>query len=80
VALLTCEQLVGLATEYLEDALGSPEKLQFEQHLSICPPCRGFFTQMRTTAGVAAALPAEPLTPELREQLLRSFRDWRVGR
>ena len=78
--LVSCEELVELATEYLEGALEPRERLRLERHLSICPPCRGFMAQMRKTAVVAGSAAPEPLSDERRRSLLEAYREWTVGR
>lgn len=78
--MITCEQLVELATEYFEDGLEVSDRLRFERHLTVCPPCRGFIGQFRSTVAAAGALPAEPLSPGTRDALLGAFRGWKVGR
>jgi hypothetical protein len=38
--LMTCKNLDGLITEYLEEALSPPARADFEAHLAACPDCR----------------------------------------
>ena len=37
---LTCQELVELVTDYLEDALSPAERVRFEEHLIVCPDAR----------------------------------------
>lgn len=74
---LSCQELVELVTEYLEGALPGPQRLAFEQHVAICPPCRGYFAQLRTTIKVGQKLREEDLPPHVRDALLAAFRDWK---
>ncbi|HUY14955.1 MAG TPA: zf-HC2 domain-containing protein [Terriglobia bacterium] len=37
---MTCKNLEGLITEYLEEALSPPARADFEAHLAACPDCR----------------------------------------
>ncbi|HET8607416.1 MAG TPA: zf-HC2 domain-containing protein [Gaiellaceae bacterium] len=77
----TCQELVEVVTDYLEGGLSQPERLAFERHVGICPPCRGYLAQLRRVVRSAAALQEdEELPPSLREGLLRSFRDWKAER
>lgn len=79
--MLSCREIVQLVTEYLEGALPREERLRFERHIAICPPCRGFLTQMRATHRLSGEVTAESLSPEAREALLHTFRTWeREGR
>jgi len=45
--LMTCKELEGLATEYLEEALPSSRRLDFEAHLKTCPACQKYLGEMR---------------------------------
>jgi anti-sigma factor RsiW len=74
---ITCQELVELITEYLEDTLPSERRLAFEQHIAICPPCRGYLTQIRRTVAAAGELTEDDLPPVAREAMLEVFRDWR---
>lgn len=77
---LSCQALVELVTEYLEGALAPADRLAFERHIVICPPCRGYLTQVRRTAEVGGAVPGEDLSPALQEQIVAAFRDWKRER
>jgi hypothetical protein len=72
---IACQQLVELVTEYLEDALSEIERRLFEEHISICGNCREYLRQFRETISAAAALPAEPPAPDLKQQLMRLYRE-----
>lgn len=74
--MITCEDLVERTTDYLEGALDTSARLGYERHLAICPPCRGFVSQMRATLVVAGSLEGEALSPEARETLFAAFRAW----
>ena len=78
--MLSCRELVRLVTDYLEGALSPEERLRFEQHIAICPPCRAYLAQMRATLAVAGEVTEESISPEAREHLLAAFRDWRAER
>jgi anti-sigma factor RsiW len=73
---LTCQELVELVTDYLEDRLPATERARFEAHLGDCPHCRVYLEQMRHTLSLLGHLPAESLSPRAREALLAAFRDW----
>jgi predicted anti-sigma-YlaC factor YlaD len=76
--MVTCREIVQLVTDYLEGSMASESRLSFERHVAICPPCRGFLTQMRETLRLSGGLPEETLSREAREGLLAAFRDWKV--
>ena len=75
--MLTCADIVKLVTDYLEGQLTPDERRRFEGHVAICPPCRGYLDQMRTTVELVGDLREEDVPPEMEEHLLVAFRDWR---
>jgi len=46
-SLMTCKELEGLTTDYLEEALASPKRQDFEAHLEGCPNCQKHLGEMR---------------------------------
>ena len=75
--MLVCADIVKLVTDYLEGRLTPAERRRFEGHVAICPPCRAFLGQMRTTVELVGDLREEDVPPEMEEHLLAAFRDWR---
>ena len=73
----TCQEVVRLASEYLEGALGRDEATAFEVHLNFCDGCFRFVDQLRDTGATAGALPEEQISDELKARLLVAFRDWK---
>jgi anti-sigma factor RsiW len=70
---MDCEQLVALATEYLEGALPGSERERVEAHLRECDGCDAHLAQLRATIEVARTLEPERL-PEARiEAILRAL-------
>ena len=74
--MLSCAQVVELVTDYVEGQLDSADRLRFEEHVAICPPCRGFLSQMRVTRRLVGSVPIEPLAPSLEQALVDAFDDW----
>jgi Putative zinc-finger len=73
----TCDQVVELATEYVEHALPAELVEAFEMHLNFCDGCFTFIEQIRTTAELGGRLEEEQIPKETKAQLLAAFRDWR---
>jgi hypothetical protein len=73
----TCQEVVGLASEYLEGSMGAVEATAFEVHLNFCDGCFRFVDQLRETAATTGALPEEQISDELKARLLVAFRDWK---
>jgi anti-sigma factor RsiW len=76
---LTCQELVELVTEYLEDVLPREDRARFEAHLAGCEGCSNYLEQMRSTIRVAGALSEASFPPGARDVLLRVFREWKRG-
>ncbi|HEV8603589.1 MAG TPA: zf-HC2 domain-containing protein [Gaiellaceae bacterium] len=73
---LSCQELVELVTDYLEEALPPEDRARFEAHLEPCEGCTTYLDQMRTTIELVGRLTPEHLDPEAEAVLLRAFRDW----
>jgi anti-sigma factor RsiW len=75
--MLTCADIVKLVTDYNEGRLTPTERRRFEEHVSICAPCRSFLAQMRRTVELAGELREEDVPPAMEHHLLAAFRDWK---
>jgi anti-sigma factor RsiW len=73
----TCRELVELVTEYLEGALSPEDRARFDEHVADCMGCRAHLDQMRRTLGPVGRLTEGSVSPQAREALLETFRDWR---
>jgi anti-sigma factor RsiW len=76
---LTCQELVELVTEYLENALPPHDRDRFEEHLTTCPPCQSHLTQVRETIRIVGSLSTESLSAQAERDLLQAFRGWKRG-
>jgi anti-sigma factor RsiW len=76
---MSCRELVALVTEYLDGSMQLSERMRFERHIAVCPPCRAHLEQMRTTIHASGALTEESISPAAREALLDAFADWSDG-
>ena len=76
---LTCQELVELVTDYLEDTLAPAERARVDAHLDQCPGCRAYLHQMEATLRVVRSARALEERPEV-TGLLRAFRDWHRDR
>jgi anti-sigma factor RsiW len=75
--MLSCRELVELVTEYLEGTMPLDQRLAFEQHVAICPPCRGYLEEIRHVVDVAGELTEETIPPLARDAMLSVFRTWK---
>jgi anti-sigma factor RsiW len=76
---MTCQELVELVTDYLDDALTTGERRRFEDHLAECEGCQAYLEQLRATIGLMGRLPEPALSPDMESALLSSFRAWADG-
>jgi anti-sigma factor RsiW len=72
---ITCQQVVEVITDYLEDVIDPNLRREFEAHLALCPGCDEYLTQMRMTITALGHVPVETLSPEAQSELLTVFRD-----
>jgi anti-sigma factor RsiW len=73
---ITCRDVVELITDYLEGSMPSEQRLRFEQHLAFCFSCVEYLDQMRQTIRAMGAIKEDDLDPELRDAMLRVFREF----
>ena len=77
---MTCQQLVELVSDYLEDAVDQERRYRFEEHLALCRGCETYVGQMAETARRLGEIPVETLSDRAKTVLLAAFRDVRGGR
>lgn len=77
---MTCRQLVGLTSRYLEAAASEVDRVRLELHLLRCPDCVQYLDNVRRTVralralGLGAAVPADR-----RRALVEAFAPARQG-
>ena len=77
---LSCQEMIEVVTNYLDGALPTDEAQRFERHLSYCAGCSTYVDQIRETIRQTGMVPREEsLPPELREEILAQFRNWKRG-
>jgi predicted anti-sigma-YlaC factor YlaD len=74
---LTCQEVVELVTDYLEQALLPETQAQFEEHVEDCPGCAIYLEQVRKTIMMLQDLAKEPIFPGTKQELLEVFRQWK---
>jgi predicted anti-sigma-YlaC factor YlaD len=74
---VSCQEVVELVSDYLEQSLASDEAALFEQHLNFCEGCVWYVDQLRTTVETLGRIREEDLPEPTRESLMTAFRDWR---
>jgi anti-sigma factor RsiW len=74
---ISCQDVVELVTDYVEQALSAEEASVFEQHLNFCDGCVLYVDQVRKTIDVVGELRTEHVPEDTKAKLLTAFRDWR---
>ena len=75
---LTCKEVTEAITDYLEGRLSFGKWVRFQMHLGLCFGCRRYLHQMKPTIRTLGALPAEPIPPAVRDELIQRFRTWKT--
>jgi anti-sigma factor (TIGR02949 family) len=74
----SCQEMIEVVTNYLDNALPPDERQRFERHLSYCAGCGTYVDQMRETIRQTGMVPREEsLPPALREEIVAQFRNWK---
>ena len=76
---LSCQKVVELVTDYLEDELSARDRRRFEAHLRRCPHCTEYLDQMRTIIRLTGSLTPEDLSPKVQDEFLTLFHRWNAG-
>jgi len=76
---LACRQVVELVTDYLEGKLSRSDRQRFQDHLLGCPHCTEYLAQMRETISLTGRLGTADLSPQMQDELVEVYRQWRAG-
>ena len=74
---VTCQEVVELVSDYLDQALPPEEASLFEQHVNFCDGCDWYLDQMRSTVATVGRITEQDVPDETREKLLAAFREWK---
>lgn len=55
--MLSCRQVVGLASDLIDRRLRARDRLALVVHAAMCRGCRAYLAQMRLTVAVLCCLP-----------------------
>ena len=76
---LTCQEVVELVTEYLENSLLSETRERLEAHLEDCPGCTTYIEQVQLTIDILHRLAQGAAFPATKQELLQVFQNWKKG-
>lgn len=70
---VTCKRVVELVSDYLDEVLDPEVQALVEAHLSVCPGCLEYLSQMRLTIGSLRDVESEDIAPAMVSQLVAAF-------
>jgi anti-sigma factor RsiW len=74
---VSCQEVVELVSDYLDQALPAEEASLFEQHVNFCDGCDWYLDQMRSTVATVGRITEADVPPQTRDKLLTAFREWK---
>ena len=74
---ISCQEVVELVTDYLDGAMSPADVARFDHHLSLCEGCVFYVEQIRMTIAAVGEAGEEDVPPEVREDLVAAFRDFK---
>jgi anti-sigma factor RsiW len=72
----TCQEVVALASEFLDGTMTADQMTAFELHLNFCDGCTSFVEQVRATVATAQRLSPDEIPEEMKAKLLGAFKGW----
>ncbi|MFQ5881479.1 MAG: anti-sigma factor family protein [Candidatus Methylomirabilales bacterium] len=73
--MITCKEITNLLADYLEGSLDQQIVQALEAHLSGCRICDNFLRTYQTTTALLRDLGEEEVPVELKDRLIRFFRE-----
>ena len=74
---LSCQEVVELVTDYLENALLPEMRKRFEEHAAECPGCETYIEQIRQTISILHQIAKQQVSPASSQELLQFFHNWK---
>jgi predicted anti-sigma-YlaC factor YlaD len=74
---ISCQEVVELVTDYLEGAMSPEDVARFDHHLSLCEGCVFYVEQIRMTIAAVGRIGEEDVPPDVRDDLVAAFRDFK---
>jgi hypothetical protein len=68
-----CREVLGLVTDYLEEALPARRRRRFESHLAGCAGCLGYLEQVRATIKALGHLGSDDVPERVLRELCGAF-------
>lgn len=78
--MISCREITNLLADYLEGSLDPQTAEALEAHLSDCRTCDNFMATYKTTTALLRDLGQEEVPEELKDRVLRFFRERQARR
>ena len=78
---MTCREFDEFVMDYLGDELPAETRMEFDRHMSLCPPCVAFLQDYQKTieiGKIVCAHPEDPVPDAVPEELIRAILSSRV--
>jgi predicted anti-sigma-YlaC factor YlaD len=75
--MFSCQEVVELVTDYLENILLPEMRRRLEEHAEDCPGCATYIEQVRLTIDMLHRLAQEQPAPATKQELLQLFQNWK---
>jgi len=72
---ISCQELVELASDYLDGTLTASARQAVERHLVDCPNCPNYLAQLRLTVELTGKVRSDDVPEELLDVLSRAWED-----
>ncbi len=64
MSMINCREFIGVLDDYVDGTMAPERAEEFEAHLRICPECRAYLVEYRTSIELVSALGrADPDSP-----------------
>jgi anti-sigma factor RsiW len=75
---LVCRQAVALMGDFIDGRLADRDRARLEEHLSACPHCSEYLSQLRVTVDALGRVQPGVLSDEALDDLVTVYRQWRA--
>ena len=70
---MTCQQLVDFIMSYLDGELPEDQRVEFDRHMAVCPPCVNYLKTYEQSVLLAKACANESVPEEVPESLVQAI-------
>ena len=74
---MTCRDFIDFLWRYLQEDLPGDERAEFDAHLSVCPQCRAYLAEYKSSIELGrralALKPGDPVPEDAPEELITAI-------